>query len=65
MSRITSAIGESDRSGLRAARSIFPPKKKPDSARNTSTPPETRPNQTWNTATRAIATPRNPSRSCR
>ncbi len=62
-SRITSATGESATAGFSAARMTLPPKKNPDSARNTSTPPETRPNQMWNTATRAMAMPRKPSRS--
>jgi len=62
-SRITSATGDSDTAGLSAMRRILPPKKKPESARKTSTPPETRPNHMWNIATSAIATPRKPSRS--
>jgi hypothetical protein len=45
-SRSTSGTGDSDDVGFSAARSNLPPKKKPDSAKNTSTPPETRPNHT-------------------
>ena len=64
-SRLTFGPGDSDAPGVSALRSTEPPKKKPDSARNTSTPPDTRPNHTWKIATSAIATPRSPSKSWR